>query len=268
MRHRPKSQGVPNRAAAAAAGLLVLLSALAIAPTAMAGKPTGEFAVFRSCPLETSGVNECAYGIITNGELRLNKITVPINHPITFQGGQIVTEAEEAFVNAIEGNTLSKTPEEVPGGFDSSSLTVTMELVGSVALSRKKLAAGEGVALKLPVRVHLKNMFLTETCFIGSSTKPITLNLTTGTTSPPPPNKPIKGSPGTFESKEGGNLLVYKGDLLLDNAFSVPAAEGCGTLETPLINAQFGLPATAGHNTVIFSGTNEFASAKAVRESE
>lgn len=269
MRHRPKSQGVPNRAAAAAAGLLVLLlSALAIAPTAMAGKPTGEFAVFRSCPLETIGVNECAYGTVTNGELRLSKTTIPITHTITFQGGQIVTEAEEAFVNALEGNTLSKTSEEVPGGFGSSSLTVTLELVGSVTLSRKKLAAGEGVALKLPVRAHLKNMFLTETCFIGSSAKPITLNLTTGTTSPPEPNKPIKGSPGTFESKEGGNLLFYKGDALLDNAFSIPAAEGCGTLETPLINAQFGLPSAAGHNTVIFDGTTEFASAKAVRESE
>src|ERR1700729_1652424 len=196
--HQPNPRRVPNHAAAMAVGLLVLLMALAAAPAAMAGKPTGEYAVFNSCPLETAGVNECVYGKITGGELRLSKIDTPIDHTITFQGGQIVTETEEVFVNAIEGNTLSKTPEEVPGGFGSSPLTATLELVGSVTLSRKKLAAGEGTALKLPVRVHLKNMFLTETCFIGSSAKPITLNLTTGTPPPPLPNKTIKRSPGTF----------------------------------------------------------------------
>ncbi|HEY2767586.1 MAG TPA: hypothetical protein VGI76_04980 [Solirubrobacteraceae bacterium] len=234
----------------------------------MAGKPTGEYSQFTHCPLEAAGVNECVYGEVPSGEIVLNKIKIPIAHTIALQGGQVVTGTEETFVNATEGATLSKTAEEVPGGFGSSPLTVTLELVGSVTLSRTKLAAGEGTALKLPVRAHLKNMFLTETCFIGSSAKPITLNLTTGTTSPPEPNKPIKGSPGTFESKEAGKLLIYKNDALVENAFSVPTAEGCGTLATPLINSQFGLPAAAGFNTVVFKGTTKFANAGAVHESE
>jgi hypothetical protein len=267
-RHRPTRWRASRRTSHPAAALLALLGALYVASPAMAGKPTGEYSQFTHCPLEVAGVNECVYGEVTSGEITLSKIDTPINHPITLQGGLVVTEKEETFVNATEGATLSKTPEEVPGGFGSSPLTETLELVGSVALSRKKLAAGEGTALKLPVRVHLKNMFLTESCFIGSSAKPITLNLTTGTTSPPEPNKPIKGSPGTLESKEAGKLLIYKGDRLLDNAFSVPAAEGCGTLATSLINAQFGLPAAAGHSTVVFGGTTKFANAQAVRESE
>jgi hypothetical protein len=266
--HRLTRWRASGRTSYPAVALLALLTALYLAPSAMAGKPTGEYAQFTHCPLEVTGVNECVYGEVPSGEIVLNKVKIPIAHTIVLQGGLVVTEKEEAFVNATEGATLSKTAEEVPGGFGSSPLTATLELVGSVALSRTKLAAGEGTALKLPVRAHLKNMFLGEACFIGTSAKPITLNLTTGTTSPPEPNKPIKGSPGTFESREAGKLLIYKSDSLVDNAFSAPGAEGCGTLANPLINEKFGLPAAAGRNTVIFNGTTKFANAQAVRESE
>jgi hypothetical protein len=43
------------------AGVFVLVLALALglvaAPSALAGKPTGEYAVFKDCPLGTTGVN-------------------------------------------------------------------------------------------------------------------------------------------------------------------------------------------------------------------
>ncbi len=256
-----------------AAGLLALTVALTAASPAMAGKPTGEYEVFNDCPLKTLGVTECVYSQTTGGELVVGKMSIPIKKTIIFQGGQVVTEKEEVFVEPTEGTTLSKTAEEVPGGFESKPLTATLELVGSVTLSRKNLAASEGVALKLPTRLHLKNEFLGESCFVGSSAKPITLNLTTGATSPPPPNKSIKGTAGTFESKEGGNLLVYKGDSLVDNAFADSAgAAGCGGINEsiidPILNTKFGFPSAAGHNSAVMSGTSKFASAQAVRESE
>lgn len=261
-----------RRSMSTAAALLALSAGLALAPVAMAGNPTGEYKVFKDCPLGIAGVNECVYSQTTGGELILGKMSVPIINTITLQGGQIVTEKEEAFVEPTEGVTLSKTPETVAGGFEKTAVTATLELVGSVTLSRKKLAAGEGTALQLPVRVHLKNEFFGETCFIGSSASPVTLNLTTGATSPPPPNKSIKGSPGTFESKEGGNLLVYSGDSLVDNAFSVPVVKGCGGSEefilNPVLDSKYGLPSAAGHNSAIMKGTSKFASAQAVRESE
>jgi hypothetical protein len=246
-----------------------ILAAMALlAPPAMAsGKPTGEYAPFTQCPLGTMGVNQCVYIATSSGELVFGKATVPITKTITLQGGLIVSGGEETFVEATEGKTLSKTPEEVSGGFEGP-LTLTLELVGAVTLSQKNLAEGKGATLTLPVRAHLKNAFVGESCFIGSGTKPITLNLTTGTTSPPPPNKAIKGSGGTKETKEGGNLIVYKADSLVDNAFSVPQVEGCGTLVTPILNAKFGLPSAAGHNSAILNGNSEFASAKAVKESE
>jgi hypothetical protein len=257
--------------------LLVLLLAVA-APAAFAGKPKGEYAPFTGCPLKTAGVSQCVYAQFTGGKLTFGTMVVPIEHAITLQGGLIVSGTEETFVNAGEGETLTKTEEKVPGGFsgvgtESSPMALTLELVGAVALSRGNLAEAKGTALKLPVRAHLKNVYFGEECFVGSSTSPITLNLTTGVTSPPAPNKPITGSIGTHEVKEAGNLVLYKGDSLVENAFSVPGAKGCGAgvykeIITPLLNMKFGWPASGGHNTAIFSGTSEFANAEAVLKSE
>jgi hypothetical protein len=257
--------------------LLILLLAVA-APAAFAGKPKGEYAPFTGCPLKTAGVSQCVYAQFTGGKLTLGSMIVPIEHAITLQGGLIVKGIEETFVNAGEGETLTKTEEKVPGGFsgggsESFPLTLTLELVGAVALSRGNLAEAKGTALKLPVRAHFKNVYVGEECFVGSSASPIVLSLTTGTTSPPAPNKSITGSPGTHEVKEAGNLVLYKGDSLVENAFSVPAAKGCGgpvfkEIVNPIFNSKFGLPAAAGHNTAILSGTSEFANAEAVLKSE
>jgi len=260
-----------RRGAATSVGLLALLASLALASTAFAG-PKGEFVVFSDCPLGTSGVNECVYSSTTGGTLVFNKLTVPLAKTITLQGGLIVGGTEETFVNAKDGDTLSPVAEEVPGGYEAKPLTLTLELVGPVALSRHKLAKAEGTALKLPLRAHLKNAALGEECFIGSSISPIALNLTTGTTSPPLPNKAISGTPGMFESREAGALEVFKGDSLVENAFSVPAVAGCGGLLKevidPRLDTKFGLPSAAGHNAAVLSGASEFATAEAVRKSE
>jgi hypothetical protein len=270
-----------RRIASLFAAPLTLLAVLAAAPSAMAGKPTGEYVNFNHCPLGTAGVSQCVYASFTGGKLTLGNLTVPIKATITLQGGLIVGEKEEAFVNTTEGQTLSPTPEEVPGGLlgivghesEGSAFSIAMELAGPIALSRGNLAGDTGTALKLPVRVHLKNVYLGEACFLGTSASPITLNLTTGVTAPPKPNSPISGSSGEHESKEAGNLVVYKNDSLVENAFSVPAvAKGCGGIEesliAPVLNSKYGWPAAAGKNTAILSGTTKFASAAAVKASE
>ena len=182
-------------------------------------------------------------------------------------------------MNTTEGQTLAVVNEEVPGGFvglprsgEKSSESVALELVGAVELSRGNLSGAKGTALKLPVRAHLMDEFFGTSCYVGSSASPITLDLTTGTTSPPKPNKPITGSEGVYESKEEGKLVLYKSDSLVENAFSVPAAKGCGGAEEslidPIVNSKYRLPSAAGNSTAIFSGTSEFASAEAVKRSE
>jgi hypothetical protein len=125
--------------------------------------------------------------------------------------------------------------------------------------------------------VHLENAFLGPKCYIGSSSKPVQVELTTGVTSPPEPNLPIEGSVGEVEFKEEGALTIIKKNSLVNNSFSAPTAEGCGEqilfgiftgAIDSAVNAELGLPSAAGHNTAVLNGTLENALGSAVLASE
>jgi hypothetical protein len=141
-------------------------------------------------------------------------------------------------------------------------------------LNLAALAEETGTAVTLPTRSHLKNPLLGESCYIGSEAHPIQLHLTVGTTSPPEPNKPIKGKLGTptSEIEKGFESINISENTLVDNAFSVPVAEGCGGffsfLLDPIINGKLGLPSASGHNTAILNGSLNSAEVEAVLESE
>ena len=67
-----------------------------------------------------------------------------------------------------------------------TGINATLELAKSaseIQISNFRVLE-EGVALKLPVKVHLENPFLGSSCYVGSSSSPIIWNLTTGTTEP------------------------------------------------------------------------------------
>jgi hypothetical protein len=281
---------------------VVSLAVLGSATPALAGKPTGAYANFAHCPTKTSGVNFCVFAQTTSGEFKIKKTTVPITKTITLQGGIIENETSgaETWVNAEGAETLSKTPETVPGGlfkilapeffpeplkaifneFINKGFTgasASTELVGPITINRSALFGGLPDALNLPVRVHLENEFLGSKCYVGSASKPVNIELTTGTTTPPLPNKPITGSLGEIEVKEEGALIVLKKNSLVNNTFAAPTAEGCGSqilfgLFTGLIddavNSELELPSTSGNNTAILNGTLENARASAVVKSE
>jgi len=283
--------------------VLVSFAVLGFASQAMALKPTGDFVNFGNCPTKVTGVNFCVFAQTTSGEFKIKKTTVPITKTITLQGGIIENEETEAetWVNAANGaETISKTPQTVPGGLlkivapeffgeplskifnefinkGITGVTATTELVGKITISRGALLTGAPDALNLPVRVHLENEFLGPKCYVGSSSKPVNVELTTGTTSPPLPNEPITGKLGEIELKDEGTLLILKKNSLVNNTFSAPTSEGCGSqilfgLFTGIIdaavNAQLELPSASGNNTAILNGTLENASAAAVVASE
>ncbi len=281
----------------------VSLAALGFAAPAMAGKPTGKFANFGGCPTKTSGVNFCVFATTSSGEFKIKKTVVPITKTITLQGGIIDNEAAETetWVNAASGyETLSKTPETVPGGLlkivapkgwpeflqnffneivnkGVTGVTATTELEGTIGISRLALLGGAPDALSLPVRVHLENSFLGSECYVGSKAHPVVLELTTGTTSPKLPNEPITGSLGEPEFIEEGTLLILKKNSLVNNTFAAPEAEGCGSeilfglftgLVDDAVDSELELPSVSGNNTAILKGTLENASAAAVVKSE
>jgi hypothetical protein len=277
------------------------IAMLGSAPSALAAEhhPTGNFAVFKDCPLGNSATESCIYAVTESGEFIVGKKTVPIKNPITLQGGVHETaEGKEEFIGAENGETLSKSPQSVPGGlfglvncyeitnkeereaceaiFENkvTGVFATTELAApasDIGINVENLIEEKGTALNLPVKVHLENPLFGSSCYVGSNSKPIELPLTTGETSPKEPNKPIHGSKGEFEVKEGP-VIVLKNNELVNNEFAAPAAEGCGGafsgIVDKLVDEKLGIPAAAGHNTAKLKGTLETASAAKVKESE
>ena len=48
-----------------------------------------------------------------------------------------------------------------------------------------------------------------------------------GTTSPPPPNKPISGKEPEFSFNEATEIASFKNGKYVDNSFAAPGANGC-----------------------------------------
>jgi hypothetical protein len=300
-----------TRAAGHRIGLLsplIAIFAMLLVCSVASAAPKGKFAIFSDCPTSTPEVALCIYSTTTSGEVTIGTSTVPIEKTITLKAGGIETGINSyLIVPAKDGNTLSKTELTVPGGlagliscteikgegliektaratckttFENgvTGVTATTELVANASnpaiMDLARLLFEEGTGLTLPIRVHLKNPLLGEGCFIGSEAHPINLHLTTGATSPPAPNKRIKGKAGelTIEEEHEQELVVLANNTLVDNSFSAPTAEGCGGLFAflidPIIDVKLGLPSASGHNTAILTGTVDAAKASSVVASE
>jgi hypothetical protein len=288
------------RSLVVAVAAIASLAALGAASPALAVEhhPKPPFEQFKDCPLANKTINDCIFAQTKSGEFKVGKKTVPIVNTITLQGGFIGLEGNLTFVAAEDGNTLSKTAQPVPGGLlgivapsflpkflqelfnefinkGITGVTATTELAApasSIGLNTENLIEEKGIALSLPVKVKLSNPFLGESCYIGSNAHPIVIGFTTGTTSPPKPNEPIKGKAGTFEEEDEFLLIRLKNNTLVNNSFAAPGAEGCGGIFSflidPAVNAELGVPAAAGNNTAVLNGTLETANAEAVRASE
>jgi hypothetical protein len=281
------------RLGALAVTLPLIVLGLAPAAPASAKSPTGDFAVFGYCPLEVPTVSLCLATQETSGQITAGKLTVPIDRTLTIQGGLAEGEGGQlGFVPAADGQSLSQTPLTVPGGLFSvvsrrnvarwankgfarwyqsiEALTATLEPVGVPQVSILDILTGEGPTLVLPSRLKLGNSLLGPACYIGSPAEPLTLALTDGTTSPPPPNAPISGTSGTLSIRDEGSFLELAGSSLVDNAYAAPRANGCGPggLLTGAIDYQLGLPSPSGTNTAVMNGSEALATAEAVRASE
>lgn len=283
---------------------VVALLALALAALGLAGsaqaKLVGNYTKFAQCPYENLEVKKCIYSTSESGEVVLGKKVVPITKAVVLQGGYGAIQEDNfsKFYGASNGITLSKVAQPVPGGlagiinckeikdfflriscevtFENgiTGLNSTLELAkpaSEIRISENNLSGENGIALEMPVRVHLENPFLGSGCYVGSSSSPLTWQLTTGTTSPPPPNTAISGTLGSIEFLEEGRILETTGTKLVDNAWSAPGASGCGgflveLILDPIINAAAGVPAKAGVNTAILNNSVFVGSAAAIRK--
>jgi hypothetical protein len=273
------------------ATVVAALAAVGLASSASAFSPP--YDRFNNCPVNNPETKKCLQSVTKGGTVILGKKTVPIVNPVTLAGGLSEEyEKEEHFFNkfigAANGVTLTPVPQPVPGGLSGlvnckeisnflvrlgcesvfenglTGVNSTLELArpaSEIVVSEENLAFESGLALQLPVKVHLENPLLGSSCFIGSSSSPIYWNLTTGKTSPPPPNTSIQGTAGILNLVDKGNIAEFENAKLVDNAWSAPGATGCGgfgveLILNPIINASVGVPSAAGKNTAIQEKTN------------
>lgn len=258
---------------------------------------TGEWAKFNNCPSKNPSALKCLQAVASSGKVVLGKKNVPIVHPVTLQGGLTAAVGGfESMVAATNGETLTKTPQPVPGGLSGlvnckeislgflrasceaifenglTGVNATLELAkpaSAVKVNEVNLAFEEGTALEIPVKVHLENPLLGSTCYIGSESSPLLWHLTTGVTSPPAGTAPITGFGGEGEFKEEFQILQLNKVSLVDNAWSAPAANGCGGflveyILDPIINSSVGVPSAAGKNESVLNNTISIATSTAV----
>lgn len=273
------------------------LMAMMLVPSQALGashNPTGEFEPFNECPLSNESLTACIYSKSSDGFFQTGAKTVPLVNPVVLQGG-----LEGAnFIPAENGETLSKTPQPVPGGllgieapgwwpgwlqawFNNqinqglTGVSATVEVAGSasnIKVNTLNLLLESGVALSLPAKIKLSNPILGNNCYIGSNSNPVVIDFTSGTTEPPPPNEPISGSAGEVFVNETGTLISLSGGSLVNNSYAAPAADGCGGIFSffidPLVNDLVDLPSPAGTNTAILEGVLSSGDPEAVRASE
>jgi hypothetical protein len=267
-----------------AAGITSVLGALLFTTSALAAShhPTGEFAQFAECPLNRATITDCVYSVTNGGSVTIGNKTVPIENPAILQGGYEGTNPNIKFYGAENGDTLSKTPQPVPGGLlgllnckeqtsplikglcetalenSLTGVNAIVELTGpskgltDIILNTENLLFAEGTALQLPVKIKLANPLLGNSCYIGSEKSPLVIPFTTGTSGS------LEGDPGEFTFNEEFTIITQAGTKLVNNTFTAPAASGCGGLLSllvdPVINAVLGTPAGSGKNFATLEG--------------
>jgi len=279
-----------------ACAALLAFALVGLGASSAQAKLTGEFTRFANCPYKNEKAIKCIYSVTEGGEVVLGSKKVPIVNPVVLQGayGEPAEEKEGAefypMIAATNGVTLSKSPQPVPGGLAGlvnckeikepilrlscelalengvTGVNSTLELArpaSEIRISENNLAGEIGTALQLPVKFHLENPFLGSNCYVGSSSKPVIWNLTSG----------APGFGGEGEFLEEFRIVKLKGNVLVDNTWAAPGVSGCGgplveLLLNPVVNTSAGLPAAAGKNTAVLKNTIYQASAFAVNKND
>lgn len=252
-----------------------------------------EFKNFAQCPTEAPEAFDCLHSITTSGIFQVGRLKVRIVHPITLQGGipnPLINPSHTLFP-AKNGETLSPTPQPVPKGilavmsptkstrayftecknFEASNCGVqgTAELAGTGEVFLFDFIGEETPGVVLPIKLHLTGSILGEHCYFGSNEKPVTVDFTTGPTSPEPPNTEIHGSVGHLSENPSETILFDNGYEVVNNEFPAPEAQGCGTGENEAeidaaIDRKLKLPAGDGNNQLRLFGEQAIASIEQV----
>jgi hypothetical protein len=245
---------------------------LAFAAPASAVELQGPWAPFDKCPVDdpqmlavANSGNACVSSISPHGTFKIGETTVPTGNTELQFGA-----TGPGIPNVIAPGVLVADPVKVPGGVLNllcpgntnpvkqvcetladnalNRVTATVELAGNVTDFNLFAPLSGGAIVNLPVKIHLRNPLFGGNCYIGSDASPIVLQprqdpLATGITFEDDP----LGSPASFITP------TPTPGTLVDDAFAVPRAKGCGLLNLfdRAIDNRMGLPSPAGENLLI-----------------
>jgi len=239
---------------------LAMIAAVAtMAWVAAGGAAQAAFPNFSDCPTSNPAVRGCIDIQSVTGSLEIKGFTVPLGESLEIRGGLDNSVRPAIFYPPTGTNGFFSRSIRIPGGILGLELPIpgntvlgTAELAGPASSIRMEISF-RVTTVSLPVKVKLDNPLLGSSCYIGSNGNPARLNLTTGTTSPPPPNRPITGRVGEPSFDEATETQILTDSVSVDNAFAVPGATGCGLLGilNPVVNLKLGLPSSGGNNTMI-----------------
>ena len=255
----------------------------AVAPAQAAPTLPDNLKKYANCPVEDPAVSTCIYVQSTAATFTLGKWKLKAESPLTLQFGlKFNRKFKATTVAPTNGAPLFSAPElVVPGGifgvpgFDGAPFAASgkPEIIGLPQVNIPNLLQQKGVAFKMNLRAKVKNAATdalsdAKGCYIGSVANPIALNLTTGTTAPPAPNKPVTGSKGVTKvdgEPEGG--LRFEGVTMRENSFAAPGADNCGPFGSinDIVNMLGNIPSPAGTNDVTFTSNIYQVDANTVR---
>ena len=245
-----------RRFAAVLVGSVCAAVAFAVmAPGASAREPAPGFDEFFGCPEPPAIIDHCVVSRLGPIELELGDLRMTIDRPVLQNGGVPPGSPAPFVFNERGGLFAPRVPLHVRRHGHLRGFTGELRLAGTVV-------AAVPLGSRIPVKIAVQGPGLGKGCSIGSDDDPIVLDVTSGTTSPPPPNQPITGRPPGFgpHPTDPGKQVVTDG-VMVDNAFAAPGAHGCvfhrrgrghGRRSHPAnftINRIAGLPSAPGTNT-------------------
>lgn len=237
--------------------VLVALAATTMLLVVGAGSAQAAFPNFAGCTIRVAEREFCIDIQNRTANLNIKGFNVPLGESLEIRG-QLRMEAggRRLFYPPAGTNGFFARAVPVPGGLlgiewiPGNTVLAITELAGPSSGIEVNV---EEARIRIPIKVRLVNLLLGMDCHIGTDRNPVVLNLITGTTSPPAPNRPISGRIGEFVGfpEHGGFGLI--GNLNVENSFAVPGATECGLglgLINSLVNLRLRLPSTGGNNTV------------------
>ncbi|MCR1781784.1 hypothetical protein KVF89_04480 [Nocardioides carbamazepini] len=201
---------------------------------------------FANCPVLNDAVTVCYVMETSSVSIKAGKFDEATStDPMILQFGGIADTYTQTTISVPPANGISALqapPIELPGGilglpgfeFWPLEAYITPQIVGLPQLNLDNLMTNDPV-MNLNLKAKISNPFtdvltmLGDKCTIGSDASPIKLNLTAGTTDPPPPNQPVTGDPGTIDyDYQGTGVIRISGQTVVDNSWGLPKASNCG----------------------------------------